>query len=81
MTRPAKYLIAAHPLQQAILEMVTGKGVDQLSLRGIAVAIGLNPPSPQRVKHHLSQMVKYGFLDVVGGKYRVGSTLLKSRKS
>lgn len=70
----AKYLIAAHPIQRALLEQVSGKGIDELSLRAVAKQIGADA-SPQKIKHHLGQMVKYGFLDVIGGKYRVGRTL------
>jgi methyl coenzyme M reductase subunit C len=74
-----RYVIAAHPIQQAIFHMVQGKGIDTLSLRGIAVAIGLDPVYPQQIKHHLTVMMKYGFLDVVEGKYRVGSLLKKKQ--
>jgi len=69
-----RYLIAAHPIQRALLEEVAGKGVDDLSLREMAKRIGVDA-SPQKIKHHLGQMVKYGFLDIVGGKYRVGKAL------
>lgn len=67
-----RYVIAAHPMQQAIMDLVQGKGIDDLSLRQIAAAIGEKGAAPQRVKHHLSQLVKYGFLDIVGGKYCLG---------
>jgi hypothetical protein len=76
MTRSRRYLIAAHPIQQAILDVAAGKGIDELSLRDVARAAGLpTGTSPQKMKHHLSQMVKYGFLDIVGGTYRVGAHL------
>jgi DNA-binding IclR family transcriptional regulator len=76
-----KYLIAAHPIQQAILDVAAGKGIDDLSLREVARVAGLpRSTSPQKVKHHVSQMVKYGFLDIVGGRYRVGSRLKRSGK-
>lgn len=71
----AKYLIAAHPIQQALLEQVAGKGIDDVPLREIARKVG--ETSPQKIKHHLGQMVKYGFLDIVGGRYRVGKTLIR----
>ncbi len=66
-----RYLIAAHPIQRALLQEVAGKGIDDLSLRDIGKRIGLNA-SPQKIKHHLSQMVKYGYLDIIAGQYRVG---------
>lgn len=72
-----KYLIAAHPIQQAILELVASKSlcVDDMPLREIGKRVGTS--SPQQVKHHLGQMVKYGFLDIVGGRYRVGAAMRK----
>lgn len=74
-----KYLVAAHPTQQAILALVDGKGIDDMSLREIGKRVGANS-SPQQIKHHLGQMVRYGFLDIVGGKYRVGIALKKRRR-
>lgn len=74
-----EYLIAAHPLQQAILDAVAGHEIEKHTLREIAAAAGFKKCSPQQVKHHLGQMVRYGFLDIVGGKYRVGAKLRRSR--
>lgn len=65
-------VIAAHPIQQRIMDLVQGKGMDDLSLRAIAAAIGDPKMAPQKIKHHIGQLVKYGFLDIVGGKYRLG---------
>lgn len=73
----AKYLIAAHPIQQKILEIAQGKNINELSLREIAKEID-EKKSPQQIQHHLTQMVKYGFLDIIKGKYRVGAILKKS---
>lgn len=72
----ASYLIAAHPIQRALLDEVAGKGIDDLSLREMAKRIG-SDASPQKIKHHLGQMVKYGFLDIIGGRYRIGKALVK----
>jgi hypothetical protein len=69
------HLIAAHPVQQAIIDMAEGKALDDLSLREIGERVGAPKVSPQQIKHHLSQLVRYGFLDIVGGKYRIGATL------
>lgn len=76
----AKYLIAAHPIQQAILDEVAGKSIDSMSLRAIGERVGIEG-SPQQIKHHLGQMVKYGFLDVVDGRYRVGRRLKRSSRN
>ena len=75
MTKKVKYRIAAHPIQQAILDLAQDKGLDDLSLREIGKLFSLGKSSPQIVKHHLGQMVKYGFLDIVNGKYRIGSVM------
>jgi hypothetical protein len=68
--------IAAHPIQRAILELVEKNEIyfNELSLREIAAKIGAKS-SPQQIKHHLVQMVRYGFLDVIGGKYKVGKIM------
>jgi hypothetical protein len=73
-----KYLIAAHPIQQRILDAVASGKIERTTLRGIGGIVGVS--SPQQVKHHLQQMVKYGFLDIVGGKYEVGKLLRKSQE-
>lgn len=75
MTREIKYKIAAHPVQQAILDLVVDTRISELSLRAIARKIGVKNDSPQMIKHHLTQMVKYGFLDIVGGVYKIGNLL------
>lgn len=67
-----RMVIAAHPIQQRIMDLVQDKSLDELSLRAIASAIGDAKMAPQKVKHHLGQLVKYGFLDIIGGKYRMG---------
>lgn len=70
------YKIAAHPIQQAILDLVSESEIafGEMSLRSIGEKIGVKN-KPQQIKHHLTQMVRYGFLDVVGGKYKIGSSL------
>jgi predicted transcriptional regulator len=68
-----QYVIAAHPIQRALLVEVAGKGIDDVPLREIAKRVG--EASPQKIKHHLGQMVKYGFLDIIDGRYRVSKAL------
>ncbi len=69
-----QFVIAAHPIQQAIMSLVQDRDVDLThdTLRGVAAKIGHKGASPQKIKHHLGQMVKYGFLDIIGGRYRLG---------
>jgi hypothetical protein len=72
-----KLKIAAHPIQQAIIEYVCDKEIDSLSLRKLGNKIGFKNSSPQKIKHHLGQLVKYGFLDIVAGKYVIGKLIKK----
>ena len=69
-----KIRIAAHPVQVKIVELVAGRGIDELTLRAIGQKVGVGA-SPQQIKHHLTQLVRYGFLDIVSGKYRIGKAL------
>ena len=73
-----KIQIAAHPVQVRLAQLVVGhrignRGIDGMTLREIGRKVGES--SPQKIKHHLNQLVKYGFLDIVGGKYRLGKLL------
>jgi hypothetical protein len=70
-----QFRIAAHPTQVRIVELVANRGIDDLALRAIGARVGAT--TPQQVKHHLGQLVKYGFLDIVGGKYRIGKALTR----
>jgi hypothetical protein len=72
-----KYKIAAHPIQQAILDLVPGTDIGEFSLREIGSRIDPVETSPQKIKHHLTQMVKYGFLDIIGGRYHIGKLMRK----
>lgn len=79
MTHPRRFAIAAHPVQVKIVELVADRGIDDLTLRAIGARVGAGA-SPQQVKHHLQQLVRYGFLDIVGGKYRVGKALVEVKR-
>jgi len=72
-----KYFIAAHPIQRQILQMVAEGKVKGMVLRDIAKVVGIKTNHPQQVKHHLNQMVKYGYLDIIGGEYKVGKLIQK----
>jgi SOS-response transcriptional repressor LexA len=53
-----------HPIQQQILSLSKRKNLASLSLREIAAAIGMPKESPQKIKHHLLQLQKKGFLTI-----------------
>lgn len=53
-----------HPIQEKLLALSKGKNLATLTLRGMAEAIGLPDESPQKIKHHLLQLQKKGFLTI-----------------
>lgn len=53
-----------HIIQQKLLELSKRENLARLSLREMAEAIGLPRESPQKIKHHLSQLQKRGFLSI-----------------
>ena len=68
-----RFVIAAHPIQQKIMDLVQDSSVDlnKMTLRKIGEEVGLGDNCPQKVKHHLLMLVRYGFLNVVNGKYQI----------
>lgn len=53
-----------HPIQQRILELSKRENLARLSLREIASRIGMKDEAPQKIKHHLQQLEKRGFLAI-----------------
>lgn len=53
-----------HPVQEKLLELSKRENLAKLSLRDMASQIGLPTESPQRIKHHLLQLQKKGFLTI-----------------
>lgn len=53
-----------HEIQQKLLEISKKKNLAQMSLREMASAIGMPEESPQKIKHHLLQLEKKGFLRI-----------------
>jgi repressor LexA len=53
-----------HPVQEALLRVSRSQNLAKLSLRGMASAIGMPGQSPQKIKHHLLQLQKKGFLTI-----------------
>lgn len=50
-----------HPIQEKLLSLSKQQNLADLSLRKMAEAIGMPNESPQKIKHHLSQLEKKGF--------------------
>ena len=53
-----------HPIQEKLLELSKKENLAKMSLRGMAESIGLPDASPQKIKHHLAQLEKKGFLTI-----------------
>ncbi len=58
-----------HELQKKIIKLSNGEDISMMTLRDISDAIGLEKASPQKVKHHLQQLVKRGLFKNKEGKY------------
>lgn len=58
-----------HSIQKELLELSKKQNLAKLSLREMAAQIGMPKESPQKIKHHLLQLQKKGFLtiDRIGG--------------
>ncbi len=53
-----------HIIQEKLLELSKSKNLASLSLREMAKCIDLPNESPQKIKHHLLQLQKRGFLTI-----------------
>jgi repressor LexA len=52
-----------HPIQEKLLALAKKKNLAEVSLREMAKLIG-EPASPQKIKHHLTQLKKKGFFQL-----------------
>ena len=57
-----------HSIQQKLLALSKSYNLAELSLRQMAEKIGVPNESPQKIKHHLLQLQKRGFLTIDRGK-------------
>ena len=53
-----------HQIQEKLLELSKKQNLAILSLRDMAAGIGMAGESPQKIKHHLLQLQKKGFLSI-----------------
>ena len=53
-----------HPIQEKLLELSRKENLAKVSLREMAKHIGMPGESPQKIKHHLLQLQKKGFLTI-----------------
>lgn len=53
-----------HPIQEELLKLSKKENLAQLTLRQMASAIDMPNESPQKIKHHLLQLQKKGFLKI-----------------
>jgi SOS-response transcriptional repressor LexA len=53
-----------HTIQAKLLELSKRQNLAQVSLREMAKLIGMPQESPQKIKHHLGQLQRKGFLSI-----------------
>jgi len=53
-----------HPIQEKLLKLSKKENLAKLSLRDMAQGVGMPKESPQKIKHHLLQLQKKGFLSI-----------------
>lgn len=53
-----------HPVQEKLLKLSRKENLAKLSLRQMAGLIGMPEESPQKIKHHLLQLQKKGFITI-----------------
>src|SRR5690349_6577602 len=53
-----------HPIQEKLLSLSKNKNLAKMSLREMGDAIGMPKESPQKIKHHLVQLQKKGFISI-----------------
>lgn len=53
-----------HPIQLRLLDLSKRENLARLSLREMAARIGMKDEAPQKIKHHLQQLEKRGFLTI-----------------
>jgi repressor LexA len=63
-----------HPIQEKLLILSKKENLAKLSLREMAKRIGMPGESPQKIKHHLLQLQKKGFLTIDRVKGMMGRT-------
>lgn len=70
------YCFIMHTIQEKLLELSKRENLANLSLREMAKQIDLSKESPQKIKHHLQQLQKKGFLAIDRAKGVMGRTTL-----
>jgi repressor LexA len=66
-----------HPIQEKLLKLSKRENLAKLSLREMAKMIDMPQESPQKIKHHLLQLQKKGFITIdrnQGIMNRIGNT-------
>lgn len=53
-----------HPIQEKLLDLSRKENLAKISLREMAKLIGMPNESPQKIKHHLLQLQKKGFVTI-----------------
>lgn len=67
-----------HPIQEKILSAIRAGRAKDLSLRKIAELIGEDPRYPEKIRHHIAQLEKKGFLQF---GYSSGTRVISNNNS
>lgn len=62
-----------HSTQVKIISLMKIKDITGLKLREIGKEVG--EEHPQKIKHHISHLIKYGYINVISGKYQLSQSL------
>ena len=78
-------MVCLHPIQVEIINLMRkGITIENHTLRSIGSLLSIKNGelfnSPQLIKHHLTQLVKLGVLNVINGKYENNDIYAKTIK-
>ncbi len=59
-----------HDLQKKLLNLSSQIDISKMTLRDLGEAVGEGRDNPQKVKHHLQQLLKKGVFKIENGKYK-----------
>lgn len=62
-----------HSTQVKIISLMKIKDITDLKLREIGKEVG--EEHPQKIKHHISHLIKYGYINVISGRYQLSQSL------
>lgn len=73
--------IPVHRIQAKLVKEIQKNNsfLAENTLRDVAVLLKEKDCSPQKIKHHISQLVKLGQIDLIGGQYVINKNLINQK--